>query len=330
MEWKIGNIKISNQVVLAPMAGICNSAYRQICKDMGCGLIYAEMVSDKAITYNNQKTIDMLYMTEKERPISQQIFGSDKESFVEAAKFIEKEMKPDIIDINMGCPVPKVAVRAQAGSALLKDIDKIFDIVSSVVSAVNVPVTVKIRSGWDSNHINAVEVAKVIEKAGASAICVHPRTRSQGYSGKADWNIIKEVKENVSIPVIGNGDIKSPEDAKRMLEETKCDAVMIGRDVLGNPWLIKNIVNYLDGKEVIDVSIVDRIDMCLKHLKLLDSLKNEKLACLEIRNHISWYFKGIKGANELKNKVYQTTSIHDIILLLNEFKEAQNEEKDRC
>lgn len=330
MEWKIGNVKISNQVVLAPMAGICNSAYRQICKDMGCGLIYAEMVSDKAITYNNQKTIGMLYMTEKERPISQQIFGSDKESFVEAAKFIEKEMKPDIIDINMGCPVPKVAVRAQAGSALLKDPDKIFDIVSSVVSAVNVPVTVKIRSGWDSNHINAVEVAKVIEKAGASAICVHPRTRSQGYSGKADWNIIKEVKENVSIPVIGNGDIKSPEDAKRMLEETKCDAVMIGRGVLGNPWLIKNIVNYLDGKEVIDVSIVDRIDMCLKHLKLLDSLKNEKLACLEIRNHISWYFKGIKGANELKNKVYQTTSIHDIILLLNEFKEAQNEEKDRC
>lgn len=329
MEWKIGNVKISNQVVLAPMAGICNSAYRQICKDMGCGLIYAEMVSDKAITYNNQKTIDMLYMTEKERPISQQIFGSDKESFVEAAKFIEKEMKPDIIDINMGCPVPKVAVRAQAGSALLKDPDKIFDIVSSVVSAVNVPVTVKIRSGWDSNHINAVEVAKVIEKAGASAICVHPRTRSQGYSAKADWNIIKEVKENVSIPVIGNGDIKSPEDAKRMLEETKCDAVMIGRGVLGNPWLIKNIVNYLDGKEVIDVSIVDRIDMCLKHLKLLDSLKNEKLACLEIRNHISWYFKGIKGANELKNKVYQTTNIHDIILLLNEFKEAQNEEKDR-
>lgn len=329
MEWKIGNVKISNQVVLAPMAGICNSAYRQICKDMGCGLIYAEMVSDKAITYNNQKTIDMLYMTEKERPISQQIFGSDKESFVEAAKFIEKEMKPDIIDINMGCPVPKVAVRAQAGSALLKDPDKIFDIVSSVVSAVNVPVTVKIRSGWDSYHINAVEVAKVIEKAGASAICVHPRTRSQGYSGKADWNIIKEVKENVSIPVIGNGDIKSPEDAKRMLEETKCDAVMIGRGVLGNPWLIKNIVNYLDGREVVDVSIVDRIDMCLKHLKLLDSLKNEKLACLEIRNHISWYFKGIKGANELKNKVYQTTNIHDIILLLNEFKEAQNEEKDR-
>lgn len=324
MEWKIGNVKISNQVVLAPMAGICNSAYRQICKEMGCGLIYAEMVSDKAITYNNQKTIDMLYMTDMERPVSQQIFGSDKESFVEAAKYIDENMHPDIIDINMGCPVPKVAVRAQAGSALLKDPIKIYDIVSSVVASVSVPVTVKIRSGWDSKHINAVEVAKIVEKAGASAICVHPRTRSQGYSGKADWNIIKEVKQNVSIPVIGNGDIKCPEDAKRMIEETNCDAVMIGRGVLGNPWLIKNTVSYLDGGEITLPSINDRIDMCLKHLELLKSLKSEKVACLEIRNHISWYFKGISGANELKNKVYQTSNIHDIILLLNEFKEAQN------
>ena len=324
MEWKIGNVKISNQVVLAPMAGICNSAYRQICKEMGCGLIYAEMVSDKAITYNNQKTIDMLYMTDMERPISQQIFGSDKESFVAAAKYIEENMHPDIIDINMGCPVPKVAVRAQAGSALLKDPKKIYDIVSSVVSSVSVPVTVKIRSGWDSKHINAVEVAKIVEKAGASAICVHPRTRSQGYSGKADWNIIKEVKQSVSIPVIGNGDIKCPEDAKKMIDETNCDAVMIGRGVLGNPWLIRNTVSYLDGGEIVLPSINDRIDMCLKHLELLKSLKSEKVACLEIRNHISWYFKGIWGANELKNKVYQTSNIHDIILLLNEFKEAQN------
>lgn len=324
MEWKIGNVEISNQVVLAPMAGICNSAYRQICKEMGCGLIYAEMVSDKAITYNNQKTIDMLYMTDMERPISQQIFGSDKESFVAAAKYIEKNMHPDIIDINMGCPVPKVAVKAQAGSALLKDPVKIYDIVSSVVASVSVPVTVKIRSGWDSKHINAVEVAKIVEKAGASAICVHPRTRSQGYSGKADWNIIKEVKQSVSIPVIGNGDIKCPEDAKKMIDETNCDAVMIGRGVLGNPWLIRNIVSYLDGGEITLPSINDRIDMCLKHLELLKSLKSEKVACLEIRNHISWYFKGICGANELKNKVYQTSNIHDIILLLNEFKEAQN------
>lgn len=324
MEWKLGNIIIKNQVVLAPMAGICNSAYRRICKEMGCGLIYAEMVSDKAITFNNQKTLDMLYMTEDERPIVQQIFGSDKDSFVEAAKYICREMKPDIIDINMGCPVPKVAVRAQAGSALLRDPNKIFDIVSAVVDVVDVPVTVKIRSGWDNSNINAVEVAKVIEKAGASAICVHPRTRSQGYSGKADWNIIKDVKKNVSIPVIGNGDIKSPEDAKRMLDETNCDAVMIGRGVLGNPWLIKNTINYLNGKELFSVDISEIVAMCLKHLRYLQEFKNEKTACLEIRNHIGWYFKGIKGANELKNKIYQTSNIRDIISILNEFEEVNN------
>ena len=322
MEWNIDNIKIKNQIVLAPMAGISNSAYRRICKEMGCGLIYAEMVSDKAITFSNKKTLDMLYMTEEERPLAQQIFGSDVDSFVEAAKYINDNMHPDIIDINMGCPVPKVAVRSQAGSALLKTPEKIYEIVSAVVKAVNVPVTVKIRSGWDSKSINAVEVAKVIEKAGASAICVHPRTRSQGYSGKSDWNIIKDVKKAVSIPVIGNGDIKTPYDAKRMLEETGCDAVMIGRGVLGNPWLIKNTINYLDGKEVVEPSLIDRVNMCLKHLSLLLDLKGEKIAALEIRNHIGWYFKGVKGANELKNKVYQTSNIHDIISLLNEFKEG--------
>lgn len=329
MEWKIGNVSIKNQVILAPMAGISNSAYRRICKEMGCGLIYCEMVSDKAITFSNQKTLDMLYMTDFERPIVQQIFGSDVDSFVYAAKYIEKEMKPDIIDINMGCPVPKVAVRAQAGSALLKDPDKIYEIVSAVVNAVKCPVTVKIRSGWDFNHINAVEVAQVIEKAGASAICIHPRTRSQGYSGKADWSIIKQVKMSVSIPVIGNGDIKCPEDAKRMLDETGCDAVMIGRGVLGNPWLIKNTINYLDCKNIVNVDLNERIDTCLKHLNYLYDLKGEKLACLEIRNHISWYFKGIKGSNELKNKIYQVSSIHDIISLLNNFREENNDAKTK-
>ena len=189
--FQIGDIKLKNNVVLAPMAGISNSAYRTIIKDMGCGLIYAEMVSDKAIYYGNQKTIDLLYMTDYERPIAQQIFGSDKESFVVAAKYIYETMKPDIIDINMGCPVPKVALRAQAGSALLKDPDKVEEIVRAVVEVVPIPVTVKIRSGWDSNHVNAVEIAKRVEQAGAKAIAIHARTRAQGYSGKADWNIIR-------------------------------------------------------------------------------------------------------------------------------------------
>ena len=325
--WKIGNVKIENQTVLAPMAGIGNSSFRKIIKEMGCGLIYAEMVSDKAIFYNNKKTIDMLYMEDCERPIVQQIFGNDKESFVEAAKYIEKEMKPDIIDINMGCPVPKVAVRSQAGAALLKDIPKIKEIVKAVVESVSVPVTVKIRSGWDSNNINAVEVAIACEESGASAICIHPRTRAQGYSGKADWSLIKRVKEAVNIPVIGNGDIKSCYDAKRMLDETGCDAVMIGRGVLGNPWLIKQINNYLaEGKEYPIPSNTDKIDMAIKHLKLLTELKTEKVAILEIRNHVAWYLKGIQKSNEVKNKIYQSNKIDDIINIPEEYKHSVGEE----
>ena len=317
--WKIGNVIINNKIVMAPMAGISNSAYRRICKEMGCGLIYAEMVSDKAISFGNKKTIDMLYMTDFERPITQQIFGTDVDSFVTAAKYIEENMHPDIIDINMGCPVLKVAVRAQAGSALLKNPEKIREIVTAVVNTVKVPVTVKIRSGWDNKHINAVEVAKICEEAGASAICIHPRTRSDGYSGKADWSIIKKIKEAVKIPVIGNGDVKNPEDVVKMLNETGCDAVMLGRGLLGNPWLIKNSLLLLNNKKYEIPTKEEKIKMCIKHLEYLNETKCEKLAILEIRSHISWYLKGIEGASIIKNKVYQCSNIHDIMQLLNDF-----------
>ncbi len=319
MKWKIGNVEIDNQVVLAPMAGISNSAYRRIVKEMGCGLIVAEMVSDKAICYGSKKTIDMLYMTDFERPLSQQIFGSDVESFKKAAQYIQENMKPDIIDINMGCPVPKVAVSAQAGSALLKDPDKIYQIVKSVVETVNVPVTVKIRSGWDSNHINAKEVAKVCEKAGASAIAIHGRTRSQGYSGNADWNIIKQVKESVSIPVIGNGDIKSPIDAKKMLDQTGCDAVMIGRAALGNPWLIKEINYYLQtGKLLEKPTKEEKIKMIKKHLDYLLEIKPEKVALLEMRTHASYYLKGIKGSSSIKQEIFKTKTKEEFINIINQ------------
>lgn len=318
--WKIGNVEIKNRVVLAPMAGVCNSAFRRIAKEMGCGLIYAEMVSDKAIFYKNQKTLDMLYMTEEERPISQQIFGSDKESFVTAAKYIYENMKPDIIDINMGCPVPKVALHAQAGSALLKNPAKIKEIVKAVVDSVPIPVTVKIRSGWDQNSINAVEVAKICESAGASAICIHARTRSQGYSGKADWSIIKAVKGSVSIPVIGNGDIKDIYSAKKMLDETGCDAIMIGRASLGNPWIFKEVNEYIENNKIIDKPTpLDRVEMCIKHLEYLKEIKVTKVAVLEIRNHVAWYLKGLKESNEIKNKIYMTKDINEIEKILNDY-----------
>ena len=324
--FKIGNIEIKGNVVLAPMAGVCNSAFRKIIKEMGCPLVFAEMVSDKGMIYNSQKTKDMLYFEKCERPIVQQIFGSDKDTFTSAAMMVYNIMKPDIIDINMGCPVPKVAVKSQAGAALLKNPDKIREIVSAVVAAVPVPVTVKIRSGWDNNSINAVEVAKICEEAGASAITVHGRTRSQGYSGKVDLDIIKAVKENVSIPVIGNGDVTSIETAKEMLDYTHCDAIMIGRGLLGNPWLMKEIVSYLDSGDILcKPSYEDKINMCFHHLDYLMKIKDEKVAVLEMRSHASWYIKGMPNAQAIKNDIFKAkTSLELKKILDNYLKELKN------
>lgn len=321
--FKIGNLEFENNICLAPMAGFCNSAFRRIAREMGAGLVFAEMVSDKALFYGDKKTLEMLKMTEEERPIAQQIFGSDKDSFVIAAKKVMEIMKPDIIDINMGCPVPKVAVKSQAGSALLKNPEKIEEIVKAVVEAVEVPVTVKIRSGWDQNSINAVEVAKVIEKAGASAITVHPRTRSQGYSGKADWSIIKKVKESVNIPVIGNGDIKSAIDAKRMIEETNCDAVMIGRAALSNPFIFKEIDYYFKNNELLpEVKDIDKIDLALKHLDYLLEIKNEKVAILEMRTIASNYIKGMEGSTKIKQSIFSCKTKDELIKILKDYRKT--------
>lgn len=317
MSFFIGNVKIDGQIIVAPMAGISDKAFRMICKEFGAALVVGEMVSDKAIMFGNDKTIKLLEMDEKERPISQQIFGSDIESFTLAAKKVYEIMKPDIIDINMGCPVPKVAIKNQAGSALLKNPQKIYEIVKSVAESVPIPVTVKIRSGWDEKNINCVEVAQICEKAGAKAITLHARTRAQGYSGRADWSLIKKVKESVKIPVIGNGDVISCFDAKKMLEETHCDAVMIGRGLLGNPWLIEECINYLkDGTLPLKITYEDKIRLMKRHLQDLVREKGEKMAVLEIRTHFLYYLKGMPQNAEIKNKICKASSKKEIIEIL--------------
>ncbi len=320
--WKIGNVKIKNRIVFAPMAGISNESYRAIIKQMGAGLIYTEMVSTMGIIYNSKNTMDLLKINDSERPISIQIFGSDTNSFIKSAKFVEENYKPDIIDINMGCPVPKVAIKSQAGSGLLKNPEKIYEIVSSVVKTVNIPVTVKIRAGWDSETINCIEVAKMIEKAGASAIAIHPRTRVQGYSGKANWNLIKQVKEAVSIPIIGNGDITTIYEAKQMLEKTHCDAIMIGRATLGNPWFIKECVEYIENNNIIKKpSFDERINMLIKHYQLLKENTGERKAILDIKTPALYYLKYIPKSKELKKELSLCKNEEDFILCLNKIKE---------
>ena len=320
--WKIGNINIKNKVVLAPMAGISNPTFIKICESMNLGYAITELISAEAISRENKKTLEMLNGIENINiPVAIQLFGSEPETIAKAAKLITDLYQNVLIDINMGCPVPKVAIKNQAGSALLKNPEKVGEIVKAVVNAVNVPVTVKIRSGWDANSINAVEIAKICEESGASAITVHARTRAQGYSGKADWNIIKEVVQNVSIPVIGNGDVLSCYDAKRMLDETGCAAVMIGRGLLGNPWLIKECKNYLEnGLEPVKISYDEKLDMMEYHLNKLCEDKSERQAVLEMRMHLLNYLKGMPDASNIKNLVCKGKRREEIINILESYR----------
>lgn len=329
MKWNIGNIEIKNRVVLAPMAGISNPTFISIAQELGVGLAFTELISSEAIIRNNAKTLEMLKgLDEITIPVGVQLFGSNPDTMAEAAKIIT-ELYPNVfIDINMGCPVPKIAIKSGGGSALLKNPELIREIVTKVVAAVDTPVTVKIRSGWDSEHINAVEVAKIIEESGAKALSIHARTRAQGYSGKADWNIIKEVVKNVSIPVIGNGDVQTCYDAKKMLDDTKCSAVMIGRALMGNPWLIKECVDYLDkGALPKKVGFNEKIDMMEYHLNKLIENTTESQAVLEIRGHLLNYLKGLPENKEIKNNICKCKSSEEIIKILEEYRDFLKEKE---
>jgi nifR3 family TIM-barrel protein len=315
--FQIGDIVMDNRVVLAPMAGVCNSAFRLTVKEFGAGLVYAEMISDKGLVQRNKKTLDMLYIDERENPLSLQIFGGDKETLVEAAQYVDKNTNADIIDINMGCPVNKI-IKCEAGTKWLLDPNKIYEMVSAVVDVVDKPVSVKMRIGWDDEHIFAVENAQAAERAGAAAIAMHGRTRVQMYEGKANWDIIKEVKENISIPLIGNGDVETPQDAKRMLDETGVDAVMIGRAALGDPWMIYRTVQYLETGELKpQPSVAEKMDVCLLHFERLMQLKGEKVAVREMRKHASWYLKGIRGNGIVRNAINQVETAAELRALLN-------------
>lgn len=311
MELKIGNVSIDNNLILAPMAGVTDLPFRLLCKEQGAGLLCMEMISAKAIYYNNKNTIELMEIHEEELPVSLQLFGRDPVIISEMAKRIE-ERPFSILDINMGCPVPKVVNNGE-GSALMKNPRLIGEIVEKTVKAIKKPVTIKIRKGFDEGHVNAVEIARIAEASGAAAIAVHGRTREQYYTGKADWDIIRQVKEAVKIPVIGNGDVVSAETAQKLVEETGCDGIMIGRAAQGNPWIFQQIKVYQDDAMIIDKPTVNEIsEMVMRHARLLVKYKGEYTGMREMRKHAAWYTAGLPGSSKLRQKLNDIETIEEL------------------
>lgn len=312
---KIGTVTLQNNVFLAPMAGVTDLPFRLLCKQQGCGLVYTEMVSAKGLYYNDKRTERLLTVHEEEKPVAVQIFGSEPEIMAQIAQDAVKT-GGSIIDINMGCPTPKI-VKNGEGSALMKKPELVAEIVKAVSQAVDVPVTVKMRKGWDENSVNAVEIAKIAEENGAKAVTVHGRTREEFYSGKADWEIIKNVKKSLSISVIGNGDITSPEDAKRMLEYTGCDGIMVGRAAQGNPWIFSRILRYLETGELVpEPTVEEKISKALEHVRMLVEYKGEYVGIREARKHVAWYIKGMKNAAKIKNRINQIDTLAQLEQIL--------------
>ena len=314
----IGNVKTENNVCLAPMAGVNDMAFRLICKGFGCGLVFTEMISAKGLYYKNENTFNLTRIDEKEKPVAFQVFGREPEIMAYSAARLE-QLGADIIDINMGCPTPKI-VNNGDGCALMREPKLAGKIIAFVTRAVDIPVTVKIRKGWDDDNVNAVEIAVIAEENGAKAIIVHGRTRQQFYSGKADWNIIKEVKHNTTIPVIGNGDIINPGDAKKIIEETNCDGVMIGRGAQGNPWIFERTLTYLrTGNLIPEPTADEKIQMMITHLNKVIEIKGEYTGIKEMRKHIAWYLKGMPDSNIIKNQLFRIEDKKKMIKLLTNY-----------